>query len=122
VTRHTLTGPTVASVRRDVGPVAWCALEVLIERSPDGRTSVASVRVVATELGVAKNTAHRALAVLARAALVEAMQERDPGGRFRTGRYRLRIDHLLTSTTPTKNTHHRHTTSTPNQLTLITPP
>jgi DNA-binding IclR family transcriptional regulator len=108
-------------VRREVGPVAWCALEVLVERSPDGRTSAASVRVVAAELGVAKNTAHRALGVLAQAGLVEAIQDRNPEGRFRPGRYRLELDHLLASTIPSKNQRHR-SSATHNQLTLLTPP
>lgn len=88
-------GDRAAALRRSLGPVPWCALECLIERSDDGRSVDASVRLVAAELGVAKNTAHRALRALALAGLVAAEQQRTDDGRFRSGRYRLHLDDLL---------------------------
>ena len=88
-----LAGSQAASVRQRVGPVAWCALECLAERSVDG-VAEASVRAVAAELGVAKDTAQRALAALVRAGLAEPDQRRDRAGRFRPGRYLLRLDEL----------------------------
>lgn len=95
MTRPIPPGERTAALRRTLGPVAWCALECLVERSDDGRTVEASVRLVAAELGVAKNTAHRALRALAHAGLVAAEQQRTDDGRFRSGRYRLHLDALL---------------------------
>lgn len=86
-------------MRRRLGPVAWCVLECLIERSDDRRTAVASVRSLAGDLGVAKNTAHRALAALVRTGVAQPVQERDSAGRFRAGRYRLDVDEVLASDT-----------------------
>ena len=88
-------GERAAALRRTLGPVAWCALECLVERSDDGRTVEASVRLVAADLGVAKNTAHRALRALTHAGLVAAEQQRTDDGRFRSARYRLHLDGLL---------------------------
>lgn len=94
-------GAQRAALRRQVGPSAWCALECLVERSADGVTSAASVRAIADDLGVAKNTAHRAIAALLRAGLVEIEQGRDDDGRFLPGRYRLLLGGLL-ETAPTR--------------------
>ena len=116
-----LTGPRVDEMRRRVGPVAWCALEVLADRPTAGGLVEASVRAVADELGVAKNTAHRAIAALGRAGLVEAVQARGADGRFASGRYRLHLDDLTTRTIPTSTSRPRpRTPSTinPDQLTL----
>lgn len=88
-----------SALRRRVGPLAWCALEVLVERA-DGLVVDASVRTIAAELGVAKNTAHRALAALTRAGVIAPMQDRDATGRFSVGRYRLHLDDLIGSTPP----------------------
>ena len=112
-----LTGPRVGEVRRRVGPVAWCALEVLADRPTAGGVVEASVRAVADELGVAKNTAHRAIAALGRAGLVEAVQARGADGRFAAGRYRLHLDHLTPTSTPRPRTR-PSTPINPDQLTL----
>lgn len=107
-------------MRRRVGPVAWCALEVLADRPTAGGTVEASVRAIADELGVAKNTAQRALAALVRAGLVEAVQARGADGRFAAGRYRLHLDDITTPNTRTPATPRPRTPSTinPDQLTL----
>ena len=76
--------------RRSLGPTAWVAFEVLVERSETvagERVAVASVRTVAAELGVAKNTAARALAVLRAAGVVTVVQTRDGAGQFAQARY-----------------------------------
>jgi hypothetical protein len=86
--------PAVAALRRRLGPVAWCALEVLAARGqPDGAGLVveASVRVVAVELAVAKNTAHRALKTLRSAGVIEGAQSRNTGGRFAATTYRVHL-------------------------------
>ena len=113
-----------SELRRELGPVAWCVLECLIGGSDDGRTATASVRAVAEELGVAKNTAHRALAALVRRGLVEAIQSRDGHGRFQPGRYRLHVGDLL-SGAATARSRSRSTATTPAvdpaQLSLLPP-
>jgi DNA-binding transcriptional MocR family regulator len=114
-----------AALRRELGPVAWCALECLLERSDDGRTSVATVRAVATDLGVAKNTAHRAMTALASAGLIEPEQRRGRDGKFEPGRYFLHLDDLLRATptpTPPRTSRPRRapTAAPPDQLTFLT--
>jgi DNA-binding IclR family transcriptional regulator len=116
--------PRAAALRRELGPVAWCALECLVERSDDGRSTRASVRAVAADLGVAKNTAHRALVALVRAGIADAVQERAADGRFRPGGYRLHLDELLASTPtpPAPRTRHRAAAAArPAQLSLLPP-
>lgn len=102
--------------------MAWCALECLLERSDDGRITVASVRAVADDLGVAKNTAHRAIAALVHAGLVESVQGRDADGRFRPGSYALRLGDVLSITSASRAPRTRQrpaTTTAPAQLTLL---
>jgi hypothetical protein len=94
--RAVTVGPEAGEVRRRVGPMAWCALEVLAASSiaghgDDGLWAEASVRSVAAELGVSKNAAHRALHVLFMSGLVVATQRRNSGGRFEIGTYDLRL-------------------------------
>jgi hypothetical protein len=84
----------VAALRRRVGPVAWCALEVLLTRrstDADGFVVEASVRLVAVELAVATNTAQRALKTLRSAGVIEPAQARGAGGRFGATSYRLHL-------------------------------
>ena len=50
-----------------------------------------SVRVVAEELGVARNTALRALKLLRSVGLVEQHQDRGEAGRFDAASYRLHL-------------------------------
>jgi DNA-binding IclR family transcriptional regulator len=82
-------------LRRDLGPLAWCALECLVEHADADGVVEASVRTIAVELRVAKNTAHRALRILSAAGLVAAEQRRVDDGRFGAGRYRLHVGDLL---------------------------
>jgi DNA-binding transcriptional ArsR family regulator len=89
-------GQAAPGVRRAVGPAAWCALEVLAATPAHvgGEMWIVqcSVRGVAARLGVAPNTAQRALAALRRAGLITATQEREGGGRFGGTAYRLTVD------------------------------
>lgn len=95
-------GPAASELRRRLGSTAWCALEVLTAaaRAPDDPRDVVAemtVRDVAGELGVARNTAQRALSALRAAGLVASTQRRARGGRFAAGAYVLHIPpHVLT--------------------------
>lgn len=99
-------GSAAAPLRRRVGPLAWCALEHLVATSttgPDGRAVNAPVRALAAELDVAKNTAHRALAVLAGAGVIEPEHRRWADGTYRPTRYRLHLSpDVIDVTAPTK--------------------
>lgn len=88
-------GSAAAPLRRSLGPLPWCALECLVAGATvddSGPLADASVRSVAVELGVAKNTAHRGLAVLVDAGLATAEHERRSDGTFGRGRYRLHVE------------------------------
>lgn len=117
-------GPDAAPLRRELGPVAWCALECLASRSGPGRngaTAEASVRSLAVDLGVAKNTAHRAISALVRAGLISPVQDRHDDGRFRTGRYRLLVDDILTVAHPKPARRTALASHEPTQLSLLGP-
>ena len=92
-TRSIIIHPAAQVLRREVGAQAWSALEVLAAGS--GATSpsivVTSVRALAGVLGVSKNTAARALAVLRAAGLIEPQQARRSTGTFDAGSYTLTI-------------------------------
>jgi DNA-binding transcriptional MocR family regulator len=76
---------------RQVGPTAWAILEVLRRRAAADHDAVApgSIRSLAAELGLAKNTVQRALRRLAAADLIEAHQARTCAGAFSLGHYVL---------------------------------
>ena len=137
--RSIVLGPDADEMRRTLGPLAWAALESLVTdtRPAAGEAVVhASIRSLADRLGVAKNTAHRAVSTLRRAGLLQHVPVRTTTGQFATGTYRLTVDPDVLrptndSTTPTRTTttrtsrHHttnrRHDTDDTNQLSLLTP-
>jgi len=117
-------GPGAAPLRRELGPLAWCALECLVACSgdgSDGTTAEASVRSLAVDLGVAKNTAHRAISALVRAGLVSPTQDRHDDGRFCAGRYRLHVDDVLTAARPKPARRPTSASHEPTQLSLLGP-
>ena len=92
--RSLVLGPMADETRRSLGPLAWAALEVLVTdaHTSDGVDVVdTSVRRLATRLGVAKNTAHRALVTLREAGLLEPQQSRATSGQYAGGAYRLAV-------------------------------
>jgi hypothetical protein len=83
-------GAQAPTVRRRIGATAWCALELLAQSSDasierGAATVDASIRAVAVELGVSKNTAHRALRTLRAAHLVRSVQPRTGSGKSMPG-------------------------------------
>jgi hypothetical protein len=97
-------GPAAADIRRTVGPMAWCAFEVLATTPPvdggDAWIVSSSVRALATRMGVAKNTAHRAIAMLRGAGLVSTVQRRRGSGEFGSCAYRLTVNADVLSRQP----------------------
>jgi hypothetical protein len=85
----TVIGSGAVNVVRRVGPTAWTVLTVLaVEAESTGGSAVvrASVRSLASELGLDKDTIARALVRLREARLVVA-----EAGRFEHGTYRLTV-------------------------------
>ena len=134
--RIVLTAGTV-ELRRRLDATAWVVFEqLLLESTSDGgvcRASV-SVRSLASQLGVAKDTVARALNRLRRAELIDASQSRTATGVYATGTYTLTIPTSITvddhttppppPTTPTETPapHPTHTSATTTQLALpLTP-
>jgi hypothetical protein len=79
-----------AALRRTLGPMPWCALDSLPKWPSDGPTA-AAVRSIATDFGVATNTAHRAVPALVCAGAIDPVSCRHAAGRFRSRRYRLHV-------------------------------
>ena len=83
------------ALRRRLGPVAWCVLEDLIDDArvdAIGRTvASSSVRRLAANLGVSKDSTARALRRLTASDLIAALPAgRGEGGRFGSGAYLIR--------------------------------
>ncbi len=82
-------------LRRAVGPIAWFVFEELLlvseEGSSDSLVAAASVRSVASSVSLNKDTVARALAMLARAGLVEPIPQPKRTGRFGGGAYRVHL-------------------------------
>jgi DNA-binding transcriptional MocR family regulator len=95
-------GPGAPELRRQLGPTAWSALEVLVASMGADGDARASVRAVAAEVGVAINTAQRAIARLRHAGIVVPSQNRSVDGHFAAAVYRLEIaaDVFIVETAP----------------------
>lgn len=94
-------GSAASAWRRSLGPLSWVVFESLAESSIErsGTTvSEKSVRALAGELGLAKDTVARAIQRLQRAGLVSRIDARLTDGRFGRGCYVLDIpDDLFNS-------------------------
>lgn len=94
-------GSAASAWRRSLGPLSWVVFESLAEGSIErsGTTvSEKSVRALADELGLAKDTVARAIQRLQRAGLVSRIDARLTDGRFGRGCYVLDIpDDLFSS-------------------------
>ncbi len=79
--------------RRRLGPLAWAALEDLAlaaHHTEQGWVAPVGVRDIASRVGVTKDTAARAVAVLGAAGLVVLQRVPAPDGQWRSG-YRLQL-------------------------------
>lgn len=99
-----------ASMRRELGPVAWSALELLAlraEHTSDGALiATLVVRELAQQLGVGRDAAAKAMGSLRKAGLISPAQQRARGGRFDGTRHTVHIEHVLETTTgPTRESH-----------------
>jgi Mn-dependent DtxR family transcriptional regulator len=109
-------GPDASELRRQLGPAAWSTLEVLAASANADSETRTSVRAVAAELGVAVNTAQRAIARLRSAGIVEHAQHRSAGGHFAATTYRLAIlaDVFIVEIAPNDRRPSRSSSSTPS--------
>ena len=114
--------------RRSLAPLSWVVLESLAESSRErsGTTvSEKSVRALADELGLAKDTVARAIQRLQRAGLVSRIDARLCDGRFGHGCYVLDIPddlfNVCSARAPSATTRRAATKSShrPEQLALL---
>ena len=102
-------------MRRRLGPTAWVVLEQLLTSStgPEGDCrACVSVRTLAAELAMSKDTVARALARLRSAGIVSADQSRSATGTFTAGGYVIDVPNGIAfddtghaPTTPTTRPH-----------------
>lgn len=91
--RRVLVGPECRPTRRTLDPTAWFVLEELVLNADAGSSETtvlvpASVRALATELGLSKDTVAAALRRLANTGIVRREDERESdSGRFGHSRY-----------------------------------
>ena len=101
--RSIVVGAASSELRRALGPTSWVVLEELLLRS-HGTTgdcvACVSVRSLAASLGLAKDTAARAIRRLRDAGLVTVAQQRTEAGIFDTGSYVIAIPNGVTVTAP----------------------
>lgn len=90
--RAVVAGVDAAAVRRRVGPVAWCVMESVVAAADSYGVARVSIRSIAADLGVSKNTVQRAMTALRTAEFVApVVVARGDGGRFAAGAYRVYV-------------------------------
>jgi hypothetical protein len=86
--------PPSSGLRRTLDPAAWVVLEEMLLRSTAvgaHRVARVSVRSLAGSLGLAKDTAARAIRRLRAAGVVSGAQQRTAAGAFDTGIYVITV-------------------------------
>ena len=99
-------GAAASELRRALGPTSWMVLEELLLRSTgpaDVCVARVSVRALAASLGLAKDTAGRAIRRLRDTGLVSVAQQRTEGGVFDTGTYLIAVPDCITLTAPARS-------------------
>ena len=97
--RSVVVGAASSELRRALGPTSWVVLEELLLRShgtTDECVACVSVRSLAASLGLAKDTAARAIRRLSDAGLVTVAQQRTEAGIFDTGTYVITLPEGVT--------------------------
>ena len=95
-----------SELRRALGPTSWIVLEELLLHSTgpaDACVARVSVRALAASLGLAKDTAGRAIRRLRDTGLVTVAQQRTDGGIFDTGTYLIAVPDCITLTAPARS-------------------
>jgi DNA-binding IclR family transcriptional regulator len=96
--------PGAAHLRRVVGPTAWVVLEALLQNaeptSADEYIARRSIRDLAADLGLAKDTVARALRVLRDVGLISHDQHRADAGTFDPGRYAFSLPSGVVTAAP----------------------
>lgn len=113
-------GTDSVELRRALGPTAWVVFEQLLLAStvtPSGSRASVSVRSLAAELGLAKDTVARALSRLRRAGLVRMIQTRTRAGAFAAGSYLLTIPDSITVETAPQTTRSDRRSQAPRSIT-----
>ena len=94
--------PGAAHLRRVVGPTAWVVLETLLhDAEPTGSDEYVahrSIRDVAAEIGLAKDTVARAIRALREVGLISHAQCRTGAGTFDPGRYAISLPNDVITT------------------------
>ena len=104
-TRSVVVGAAASELRRTLGPTSWMVLEELIRSTGPADSCVAcvSVRALAGSLGLAKDTAGRAIRRLRNAGLVTVAQQRTDGGVFDIGTYLIAVPDCITLNASTQS-------------------
>ena len=92
--RAIVVGPKAHELRSYVGSASWAVLEEMMQVAVGPRDRLVaevSIRSLATSLGVAKDTAARAVRRLRDLGVIEADQRRGDSGVFQAGVYRLAV-------------------------------
>lgn len=94
--------PGAAHLRRAVGPTAWVVLETLLhDAEPTGSHEYVahrSIRDLAAEIGLAKDTVARAMRSLRGVGLISHAQCRTGAGTFDPGRYEISLPNDVITT------------------------
>ena len=94
--------PGAVHLRRVVGPTAWVVLETLLhDAEPTGSDEYVahrSIRDLAAEIGLAKDTVARAIRALRDIGLISHAQCRTGAGTFDPGRYAISLPHDVITT------------------------
>jgi hypothetical protein len=94
--------PGAAHLRRVVGPTAWVVLETLLQDAEptgsDDYVAHRSIRDLAAEIGLAKDTVARAIRALREVGLISHAQRRTGAGTFDPGRYTISLPNDVITT------------------------
>jgi hypothetical protein len=101
--RSVVIGAASSDLRRALDPTSWVVLEELLlcsNGTTDECVAFVSVRSLAASLGLAKDTAARAIRRLRDIGLVTVAQQRTEAGIFDTGSYQVAIPNGVTLIAP----------------------